>query len=374
MKKVKVLYFVDRLLLGGIQSLIIDWVSRFDKEKIQVDFLLLDDGKKYELEDTLRKLGCNVYKLKGMWITKPTDFIKYGKMLDIFFRKHHDYKIVHLHSTSKNYQVLKYAKKYGISIRISHSHSIDFQTKNKFKKLYGNALKKSLIKYSTDYFACSKLAGEWLFGKDIVKSKRFKVIHNAVDYDKFKYNEDIRELIRKQFNINNDTIVIGHVGRFTIQKNHKFLIDIFYEYQKKVSNSKLLLVGTGKLEEQIKEKVIQLGINDKVIFAGFKDNVNEIMQAIDYFVFPSLCEGLGLSLIEAQASGTSCFTSKSVVPKEVKITDILEFISLNESAEEWARIIFRTDINKKDTKTEIKKAGYFIEDAVEQLTYLYLEN
>ena len=140
--KVKILYFVDRMLEGGIQSLLISWISNLDRDKFDIDVLLLDDGKKYELEDTLIKLNCNVYKLDGMWIRKTTDFIKYGKVLNQFFKEHHDYKVVHLNSSSKNYQVLKYAKKYGIPIRIAHSHNTDFQTtspencKNCFNNYY----------------------------------------------------------------------------------------------------------------------------------------------------------------------------------------------------------------------------------------------
>ena len=113
-KPVRVLYFVDRMLRGGIQSLVIDWVSRFDKSKIHVDFLLLDDGKDYELEQTLKDSGCTVYKLSGIWVRTPIDFIKYKYAVKNFFKEHHDYKVVHMHSSSKNYMILKYAKKYGI--------------------------------------------------------------------------------------------------------------------------------------------------------------------------------------------------------------------------------------------------------------------
>lgn len=370
--KVKVLYFVDRMLRGGIQSLVIDWISRFDKSKIQVDFLLLDDGNQYELEDTLKKLGCNVYKLEGIWIRKPIDYIKYNKMLNEFFSNHGDYKVVHLHSTSKNYLVLKYAKKYNIPIRIAHSHNIDFQTKNIFKKIFGNLLKPLLIKYSTDYFACSQLAGEWMFGKKITNSSKFQVIHNAIDYEKFQYNEFIRNKIRNELNIDDETIIIGNVARFETQKNHNFLIDIFYEYQKEVKKTKLLLIGTGTLENKIKEKVKILKLEDKVIFAGFKTNVNEYMQAMDFFVFPSLFEGLGLVLIEAQASGIKCFASKIVVPSEVRISKSLKFISLSEDALKWSRTIKETRNSRENNYDNIKKNGYLIDDVVGELEKKYM--
>lgn len=372
MKKIKVLYFVDRMRRGGIQSLVLDWAARFDKNKIQIDFLLLDDGNRYELEDTLKELGCNVYKLEGVWIKNLLDFFKYGKKLDDFFKKHNDYKVVHLHSSSKNYQVLKYAKKYDIPMRISHSHNIDFQTTNPLKKFIGNLLKKSLVKYSTNYFACSKIAGEWLFGKKITTSKKFKVIHNAVDYKKFAYNEETRKKIRTELNINENSIVLGNVARFERQKNHEFLIDIFFEYQKNNKNAKLLLIGTGTLETLIREKVRKLRIEDKVIFAGFKNNVNEYMQAMDYFIFPSLFEGLGLVLIEAQVSGMPCFTSKDVVPYEVKVSDSLEFLPLSSSAKRWCDNINAKSRNRSDNLLSIKKNGYFVEDVIKELEKKYL--
>lgn len=371
---VKVLYFVDRMLRGGIQSLVIDWVSRFDKQKIHVDFLLLDDGKEYKLEQTLKELGCTVYKLKGIWVKTPIDFIKYKCAVKSFFKEHHDYKVVHMHSSSKNYMILKYAKKYGIPIRIAHSHNIDFQTKNPLKKLIGNLFKKPLIKYATDYFACSKIAGEWLFGKDIVESDKFRVIHNAIDYDKFKYNSNIRKKMREEFNFKDSDIVIGHVGRFVEQKNHSFLIDVFYKCYEQNNNYKLLLVGTGELEEFIKEKVRSLGIENNVIFAGFQSNVNDYMHAMDLFVFPSLFEGLGLVLIEAQACGLPCFCTANTIPKDVKILNNLQFISLNNGALEWAKKIISSKlrINDNNTYKEFKKMNYLISDIVIELEDKYM--
>lgn len=367
---VKVLYFVDRMLRGGIQSLVVDWVSRFDKNKIHVDFLLLDDGKEYDLEQTLKELGCTVYKLKGIWVKTPIDFIKYKYAVKNFFKEHYDYKVVHMHSSSKNYMILKYAKKYGIPIRIAHSHNIDFQTKNPLKKLIGNLFKKPLIKYATDYFACSKIAGEWLFGKEIVESDKFRVIHNAIDYDKFKYNDNIRNEIRRKLGFNDSDIVVGHVGRFVNQKNHEFLINVFSKCYQKNKNYKLLLIGIGELEESIKNKVVELNLNDCVTFAGFKNNVNEYMQAMDIFAFPSLFEGLGLVLVEAQASGLPCITTADTIPHEVKINPNFYFVNLD--ANKWVRTIQNIKLARIKSEKLVKDAGYFIEDIVLELTTQYL--
>ena len=367
-KKVKVLYFVDRMRHGGIQQLAVE-IAKHMKKDIQMDFMVLNDGQTYPLEDTIKKLGYNLYKVDA-WIYKPTDYINYYKKINEFFKEHHDYKVVHINTSSKNFPILKIAKKYKIPVRIAHSHNIGFQSKSKAQILMGNMFKPLLKKYATDYFACSKLAGEWLFGKENVENGKVKIIHNAVDYQKFKMNEEVRNSIRKELNIE-DKLVIGHVGRFTNQKNHTFLIDIFNEIHKKNSNSVLMLVGIGEKEDEIKEKVKKLEIEQNVLFMGFQDNVNELMWAMDVFLMPSLYEGLPVVGVEAQATGMPCFMSKDVVTDEVKITEGVKFISLNETAEKWAEEILNSDLERKDTRDDLKKAGYFIDDMAGELADFY---
>ena len=366
---VKVLYFVDRMLRGGIQSLVIDWVSRFDKNKIQVDFLLLDDGKKYELEDTLKRLGCGVYKLNSIWINKPLDFFKEAKALDTFFKDHHDYKVVHMHSTSKNYMVLKYAKKYGIPIRITHSHASDFQTGSNIKKRVGNILKSKIIKYSTDFFACSKDAGRWLFGDKIVNSNKFVVINNGVDYDKYKYNVKYRKEIRTAYNIKDSDILIGHVGRFTEVKNHTFMVDVINELIKNNKNYKIMFIGEGILEKQIKNKVNKLGLQEHVIFTGYQSDVSKFLSAFDLFILPSLYEGLGLVLIEAQANGLKCIATSKTIPNDVNLSQDFKFIELN--INEWVKNIKNIILERNDNYSVIKEHGYIIEDSLEKLISIY---
>lgn len=369
-EKIKVLYFVDRLLIGGIQTFILNNIEHIDKTKVQIDFLILDDGNVYETETNLKLHGYNVYKLEGVWLRKPTDYFNYFKKIDEFFLNHHDYKVVHLHSSSKNFYVLKSAKKYGIPVRIAHSHNIGFQSKNKMQIMIGNLCKPLLKKYATDYFACAYLAGEWLFGKKAVKDGKVKVIHNAVEYEKFKFNEEKRIEIRNRLNIN-EKIVIGNVGRFSEQKNHEFLIDIFSEIHKMNKMSTLMLIGKGEKEELIRKKVKNLGLENDVIFMGFCDNVNELMWAMDIFLMPSLHEGLPVVGIEAQAAGLPCFMSKYVITDEVKITGLVSFVELKQSPKEWAEKILNSDLNRKDTKAEIEQAGYLIMDTAKELENFY---
>ena len=363
----KVLYFVDRLRHGGIQQLILEILKHYDRENMQIDLLIFNDGETYPLEEEIRKLGINIYKIDG-WIKTPLSYITQKKVLDKFYKEHHDYKVVHLHSSSKNFLVLKEAKKYGIPMRIAHSHNIGFQTKNKAKILIGNILKNELIKNATDYFACV-----WLFGDNIINTILFKVILYAVEYDKFKYNKEARCKIREEININEECILFGNVGRFTNQKNHTFLIDIFNEINKINQNTKLILIGIGEKEEEIRQKVNNLELKNRIIFAGFKNNVNEYMSAIDVFLMPSLYEGLPVVGVEAQASGLPCFMSKDVITNEVKITNNVKFISLDNTEKEWAEEILKSDLNRKDTINELKEAGYLIDDMVKKLQDYYIK-
>ena len=368
--KVKVLYFVDRMRHGGIQQLAIE-IAKQMKKDITIDFMVLNDGQKYALEDKIKELGYNLYKI-DTWINKPLDYIDYYRKINSFFKEHHDYKVVHINTSSKNFLILKIAKKYGIPVRIAHSHNIGFQSENKAQILIGNMFKPLLKKYATHYFACSKKAGKWLFGKENVENSNVKIIHNAVDYQKFKLNEEVRKDIRKELNIE-DKLVIGHVGRFTNQKNHKFLINIFNEIYKKNKNTVLMLVGTGEKENEIKEITKSLNIEQNVFFMGFKNNVNELMWAMDVFLMPSLYEGLPVVGVEAQATGMPCFMSKDVITDEVKITSGVKFISLDKNAEKWADEILNSDLRRKNTEGELKKAGYFIDDMAVELAKLYKE-
>lgn len=367
---VRVLYFVDRMLRGGIQTFVLENWRHMDHTKVQIDFLLLDDGNTYELEDTLRGLDSRIYKLKGIWVKKPKDFVSYRRAVDAFFKVHHDYRVVHLHSSSKNYMVLKCAKKYGIPVRIAHSHNIGFQTTSKAQILIGNLFKPLLKYYATDYFACSEDAGRWLFGR-----KKITVIKNAVDVDKYRYEPIKADCMRKKLELDGKKVV-GHVGRFTHQKNHTFLIDVFKELVELDSDYRLLLIGEGALEEQTKAKAKTYGVENKIIFAGFKTNVEDYMQAMDLFVFPSEFEGLGLVLIEAQAAGLPCYTSENVVPQEAKVSDLLTYIPLEDGPKRWAEQIDKTwkKFKRETPEDAIAERGYSIVETAKQLERYYLEH
>lgn len=219
---------------------------------------------------------------------------------------------------------------------------------------------------------CSELAGRWLFGKKTYNAGKVVLLNNAIELEKFSYNEKIRNKKRKELKIKKNQIVIGHIGRFVTQKNHTFLIDIFNEIYKENNNTVLLLVGQGPLVEEIKEKVNQLRLTDHVQFLGQRNDANELYQAFDIFILPSLYEGLPVVGVEAQSAGLLCIFSSDMT-KETKVLRSTRFISLS-SPEEWSNIILETYKNhqRKDTKKEITRNGFDIEKEAKKLERIYL--
>lgn len=266
------------------------------------------------------------------------------------------------------------AKSAKIPVRIAHSHS----TTNKVEK------KKNLIKqilrpfskvFATDYMCCSEYAGRWLFGNKEYNNGNVYLLNNAIDLNKFKYDENIRNIKRKELNIDESTFVIGHVGRFVKQKNHRFLIDIFYAVHKQNPNTILLLVGQGPLMAEIKEQVKNLELEKYVIFLGQRNDVNELYQAFDIFCLPSLYEGLGMSAVEALISNLPCVVSNKV-PKEVAITDNVDFIETRQKETEWKNKIINKANSKLTRKSYIEEAtqrGYNIECEKKKLEEYYLK-
>ena len=263
------------------------------------------------------------------------------------------------------------AKKAGVPVRIAHSHSTS--NKKEWKK---NAVKNVLRPFSKKnanvYFACSELAARYLFGNKTFEEGKVTIINNAINLEKFKFNQGKREKLRKGLKIEDNEFVVGHIGRFVAQKNHTFLIDIFNELYKENKDTVLLLIGQGPLQDQIKEKVRELGLEDSVRFAGQVDNASDYYNAMDVFVLPSLYEGLPVVGVEAQANGLQCYYSTDMT-KETKVLEKTEFISLNEGAKKWSKIILNDikNVKREDTEKEMTERGFNIRKATNKLEKRY---
>ena len=361
---IRVAHIVGKMVGGGVEAFIMNYYRNIDRTKVQFDFIIDSDSKVVPREE-IEKLGGRIIEIPPY--QKIFSYIKELKKV----LKENEYKIVHSHLNALSVFPLFTAYLAKVPVRIAHSHSTT--NKKEWKKnIIKNILKPFSKVFATDYFACSEHAARWLFGNKTFEQGKVQIIHNAIDVDKFKYNEETRNKVRKELQIENK-FVLGHVGRFVKQKNHDFLIDVFNEVYKENNNAVLLLVGDGPLEEQIKQKVKKLNLEDAVYFLGIRDDVNELMQAMDVFVFPSLYEGLGIVLIEAQASGLKCISSTKV-PKEVKETVLIEFIGVEkENIISWRNHILNGNERIYDSNEIIKKSNYDIHIENQKLLNVYVK-
>ena len=351
---IRIAQIIGKWLGGGVESVVMNYYRHIDRTKIQFDFICDEDSTNTPY-DEIEQLGGRV-----ILVPPYQKVFEYQKDLIKIF-KDNNYKIVHSHLNTLSVFPLRAAKKAGVPVRIAHSHSTT--NKKEWKKNLVKQILRPFSKiYATDYMCCSELAGRWLFGNKEYDKGNVYLLNNAIDLDKFKYDEQLRNKKRKELNIKDDTLVIGHVGRFVEQKNHRFLIDIFNEVHKQKENSILLLVGQGPLMEEMKEKVKTLGIEDSVKFLGQRNDVNELYQSFDVFCLPSLYEGLPVVGIEAQATGLLCVLSDDMT-KETKVLNETEFLSLKQSASVWAKIILNKQLmlfDKNNTTKKMSAVGYDI--------------
>ena len=362
-KPIRILHVVQRMEAGGTQALLMNIYRNIDRTKVQFDFLVEYPNKEF-YDDEILKLGGKIY-----YSTVRTDFniLKFKNQLKNILRENPDYKIMHVHVSNIGYICFKIAKKMGVHTRIAHAHNNGSVHDAKYFLRW--ILRKLFALYATEYYACSKEAGEYFF-----KGKDYKVLKNAIDSKKFVYNEKQRIEMRKELKVENN-FVVGHIGRFHPQKNHKFLIEIFEKIKEKRSNAKMILVGTGPLEKEIENKVKNLNLEKDVIFLKNRKDINKIYQAMDVFIFPSLFEGLGIVAIEAQASGTPIICSDRL-PPEIEISPIYKKTSLDESAEVWANEAIKLadeNRNKQNLQQNVKESGFDLCDVVDKLQNFYLQ-
>jgi len=347
MEPIRVLQVVTYMGRGGLETMLMNYYRRMDRERVQFDFLTHRQFRAdYDAE--IEALGGKIYHLPRLvpWS------VSYRRALDDFFRTHPEYRIVHVHQDCLSGVILKAAKKYGVPVRLAHSHnsSQDLNLRYLIKMFY----MRQIPRYATQLFACGKKAGDWMF-----RGAPYRVLNNAIDANNYAFDLGQRRQIRESLGIPEGTFVVGHVGRFHPQKNHTFLLDVFRELQKK-TNAVLLLVGNGDLRSDMEKKAAELHIADRVIFTGVRNDVPYLMQAMDCFVFPSLYEGLPVTMIEAQASGLPCVVSNAV-PMECDVTGLVTYVSLKEETSVWAECVMKqASVPRCDKVEQIICEGYDI--------------
>lgn len=358
---IRILHIVTYMGRGGLETFLMNLYRAADREQIQFDFLVHREFQA-DYDDEIEALGGKIYRLPRLNPFSPS----YHRALNTFFREHPEYQIVHCHQDCLSAIPLAAAKKAGVPVRIAHSHNAS-QDKN-LKYLLKLHYMKKIPDAATHFFACSKAAGEWMFPGQSVT-----LVNNGIETKRFVFSPKVREEVREELGFQ-DELVLGHVGRFSPQKNHEFLIDIFKEVHVRCPKAVLLLVGEGPLEAQIQKKTEDLGLTDAVRFLGLRTDVNRLYQAMDVFVMPSHYEGLGIVAIEAQTAGLRCVLSDTI-PPECMITDYIAFISLHSSADIWAeQILLSMTGERRDWRGEVTAAGYDIKNTAILLQNFYLEN
>lgn len=364
MKPIRVLQVVTTMERAGLETMLMNYYRHIDRTKVQFDFLKHRDGV-HAYDEEIKALGGKIYTVPAF---NPLNTNGYFNALDVFFREHNEYRIVHSHLDCLSAVPLRYAKRYGVPTRIAHSHvsKMTFDLKYPVRAFY----RVQIPSVATDMFACSDTAGKWMFG-----DRPFRVISNAIDSAAFCYDTDRADHLRKENNLDGKFVVV-HIGRFDPVKNHSFLLDVFREIANQNDNCILLLAGVGTTMDEMKRKVEAYGLKDKVRFLGSVDNVPDLLQMSDAFVFPSKYEGLGISLIEAQAAGLPCFASKGCVPVDADVTDDVQFLSLENGAKAWADRILEERKRTRQRKSNIQAlldSGYDISVEAEKLQEFYIQ-
>ena len=364
---IRVLHSVSNMARAGIETMLMNYYREMDRDLIQFDFLA-NKPVPGEYDEEIRSMGGRVFVSPGL---NPLHFPQYKRFVAGLLQDDPDIRIVHAHNEAMGYYALKSAQDAGIGIRIAHAHNT--RIIRDYKYPLKMVCKRLLPGAATDYWSCGRDAGIYYYGKKRWNASGF-ILHNAIDLDRFRFQPELRHSLRSRHGLA-DCFVIGHVGRFNVQKNHTRLLDIFSKIAQAAPEARLALIGVGETEQVIREKARALGVQDKVLFLGQMANVNEWYQAMDCFALPSLFEGLPVVGVEAQAAGLPCFFSDHVTDEILLSPDACR-VSLGASDEDWAQKILAAKGSKADRTAgadTVRRAGFDIHQEGRKLQAIYLD-
>lgn len=373
----RVLHVLGGTSLGGAESRIMDLYRQIDTDELQFDFLVHsgeNPRKPQFFDEEILGRGGRIYVLPKM---KLYNYGEYRRAAADFFREHHDFAAVHGHMTSTAGIYLPLAKKCGIPRTIAHARSAGVD--KGLKGLATRVMRLGLAEKADDCFACSEEAAISVFGKRAYEAKRVTIIPNAIDAEKFVYQAQMRETIRKELGVK-DCFLVGHVGRFHYAKNHEFLVRVFEKFQKKYEKqpgrkAALLLLGEGERMSLVRGLCRDLGVEQSVIFAGNRSNVQDYYNAMDAFCFPSRFEGLPGTVVEAQANGLFCLISDRIT-RQVGLSELVRYESLDKGEECWADILLERAAQGGERKShvqEVADAGFDVRKQAKWFRNYYLD-
>lgn len=364
---IRVLHSVSNMDRAGIETMLMNYYRHMDRDKVQFDFLC-NKKKPGAYDEEITSMGGRIFHTPGL---NPAKYPKYLKYMKALFKEHPEYRIVEAHNGALGVYALHAAKTNKVPVRIFHAHGASITKDWKLPiKLVCKALLPSNMNY---HFTCGIAAARCYFGKRIVEQNEFELIPNAIEVERFAFNEKIREKLRNENGLT-DKHVIGHVGRFMAQKNHTFLLDVFEKVAAEDEKAILVLLGDGELQGEIRSKASEKGLGDRVMFAGNVSNANEWYNAFDVFVLPSIWEGLPVVGVEAQANDLPCVFSDSVT-SEIGLSEKAKFISLNSNISVWTQTVLEAMKlgDRKDNTELITKNNYNIVYEAKKLQERYFE-
>ncbi|MGU8559699.1 glycosyltransferase [Clostridium perfringens] len=364
-KKIRVIHFLSNISISsGVASVIMNYYRYIEREKVQFDFIYFEDAD-VTYEKDIREMGGEIYK-----VSRPSINSRFFKEIKSIFNKYEkDNTIFHNHETYMNIFLYRIVREFQFKANIVHSHTTKYSDKF-INSIRNKILCWGISKKADCLIACSKAAGKVYYGNKNLRNNKVFILNNAINYDKFKYNNKIRMDVRKELNIEN-SFVIGHVGRFNNQKNHKFIINLFNEVLKKKNDCKLLLIGEGPLLDSIKNMSENMNINKNIIFLGRRKDVNNLLQAMDCFILPSLYEGLPVIGVEAQCAGLPCIMSDNIT-YEVNI-GACEFLNLDDDINKWVNSVINKEFFKRfDSIENLKNNGFDIKQESLRLEEFYI--
>ena len=360
MKQNRILQIVTNLSAGsGVLAVVLNWHKHIDTTRVQFDYLYMlqvSTNRQQEIE----QLGGYCYQMPDPR-RHPLRFLRESYR----FFKMHRYQTVHSHITHLNFFFFPLAKFFGAKNIIQHAHATKWGF-SPFSNVRNYIMLHAVWPLITHKMACSKFSGKLYYGKNFI------VVANGIDAEKFAYNPQVRAAKRKELGVENN-FVIGHVGRFSTEKNHSFLLELFSEVANQDPSARLVLAGGGALENSIKNRVISLNLQDKVIFLGVRTDVPELLQTFDVFVLPSLHEGFPVVGIEAQAAGLPCLFADTITP-EVLLLPNSSMLSLEDSPVKWAQQILTLKGQPRTSGKEALRAkGFDIRQTAKQIQGFYEE-
>lgn len=368
---IRVLQITGSMNYGGAETLLMELYRHMDRKQVQFDFWVY--GNHGLFDDEIHALGGKIFYARKRVYREPIAFRK--EIID-FVKTHPEYRIVHSHLNLRTGYIFPAIKQADHSVyTIAHSHASNPHSSIKNSIL--NAVGFHLLNDNTDYyFGCSKMALDAITPNNVGKMKA-SILNNAIETQKYAFSQNMRARYRRQFGVDENTLVIGNVARFTEEKNHMFMLNVFSELHKKQPNSKLIFVGSGPLATHIERLIAELNLQDSVIMLGVRNDVNLLLSSFDVFLFPSMFEGLGIVAIEAQANGLPCVMSENVIPTEADVgAGLCTRVSLKQNANIWAEKCLNHPlrIDSEISSHKVNEAGYNIDEVTTQLQKFYQEH